>query len=135
MKKLDIALLFAAAACLVLLVSLNATAGQTASNPEEARQNAEEGRKDPHNAVIVINDMTCGLHRVQINDWAGLAIDGQPYGDYKNSSLDDSSNYVHRFGEKAEIRVTQHQRIAFRLVGKTRWASCKPNVFYQEAGQ
>ena len=82
--------------------------------------------------VIVVNDFMCGLHRVQINDFAGLMVDSQPYGDYKTTMLDEENNYVHRFGDKAEIRVTQHSRVAFRLKGETRWARCKPLVFYQE---
>lgn len=82
--------------------------------------------------VLVVNDLMCGLHRVQVNDYAGLMIDSQPYGDYKTTMLDDQSNYVHQFGDKAELRVTQMGRIAFRLAGETRWASCKPLVFYRE---
>ena len=81
--------------------------------------------------VIVVNDFMCGLHRVQINDYSGLMVDGQPYGDYKTTMLDASSNYVHQFGEKAEIRVTPYSRVAFRLAGETRWASCTPLVFHE----
>ena len=84
---------------------------------------------------VVVNDFMCGLHRVQINDFAGLMIDSQPYGDYKTTMLDAESNYVHQFGDKAELRVTQQGRVAFRLKGETRWASCKPLVFYQEQTQ
>ena len=83
--------------------------------------------------VIVVNDFMCGLHRVQINDYSGLMVDSQPYGDYKTTMLDAQNNYVHQFGEKAEIRVTQYSRVAFRLVGETRWASCTPLVLYAEA--
>lgn len=82
--------------------------------------------------VIVVNDFMCGLHRVQVNDFSGLMVDGQPYGDYKTTMLDTQNNYVHQFGEKAELRVTQYNRVAFRLVGETRWAACHPVVF--EAG-
>lgn len=81
--------------------------------------------------VIVVNDFMCGMHRVQINDYSGLMVDSQPYGDYKTTMLDAQNNYVHQFGEKAEIRVTQHSRVAFRLVGETRWASCTPLVFHE----
>lgn len=87
---------------------------------------------DPHVPVVVVNDFLCGLHRVQINDFSGLAVDSQPYGDYKSTMLDKENNYVHQFGEKAEVRVTQHNRVAFRLKGETRWAACKPVVFYGE---
>lgn len=81
--------------------------------------------------VVVVNDFMCGIHRVQINDYAGLMVDSQPYGDYKTTMLDAQSNYVHQFGEKAEIRVTQYSRVAFRLAGETRWASCTPLVFHE----
>lgn len=87
---------------------------------------------EPEEQVLVVNDLMCGLHRVQINDYAGLMIDSQPYGEYKTTMLDDQSNYVHQFGDKAELRVTQMGRIAFRLAGETRWASCKALVFYRE---
>lgn len=87
---------------------------------------------DPHVPTVVVNDFLCGLHRVQINDFSGLGVDGQPYGDYKSTMLDKENNYVHQFGEKAEVRVTQHNRVAFRLKGETRWAACKPVVFYEE---
>ena len=83
--------------------------------------------------VIVVNDFMCGLHRVQVNDFSGLMVDGQPYGDYKTTMLDAQNNYVHQFGEKAEVRVTQYSRVAFRLVGESRWAACKPVVFLQGA--
>lgn len=83
--------------------------------------------------VIVVNDFMCGLNRVQINDYSGLMVDGQPYGDYKTTMLDAQNNYVHQFGEKAEIRVTQYSRVAFRLAGETRWASCTPLVFHEVA--
>lgn len=86
----------------------------------------------PEEQVLVVNDLMCGLHRVQLNDYAGLMLDSQPYGEYKTTMLDSQSNYVHQFGEKAELRVTQMGRIAFRLAGETRWASCRPLVFYQE---
>lgn len=81
--------------------------------------------------VIVVNDFMCGLHRVQINDYSGLMVDSQPYGDYRTTMLDTGNNYVHQFGEKAEIRVTQFGRVAFRLVGETRWAACTPLVFHE----
>lgn len=81
--------------------------------------------------VIVVNDFMCGLHRVQVNDFSGLMVDGQPYGDYKTTMLDAQNNYVHQFGEKAEVRVTQYSRVAFRLAGETRWAACKPLVFHE----
>lgn len=93
-----------------------------------AELKADTPADDP---VIVVNDFMCGLHRVQINDFAGLMVDGQPYGDYKTSMLDASNNYVHQFGDKAEIRVTPYSRVAFRLAGETRWASCKPLVFHE----
>lgn len=83
--------------------------------------------------VIVVNDFMCGLHRVQVNDFSGLMIDGQPYGDYKTTMLDAQNNYVHQFGEKAEVRVTQYSRVAFRLVGESRWAACRPVVFHDGA--
>lgn len=81
--------------------------------------------------VIVVNDFMCGLHRVQINDYSGLMVDSQPYGEYKTTMLDAQNNYVHQFGDKAEIRVTQYSRVAFRLVGETRWAACTPLVFHE----
>lgn len=83
--------------------------------------------------VIVVNDFMCGLHRVQVNDFSGLMVDGQPYGDYKTTMLDAQNNYVHQFGEKAEVRVTQYSRVAFRLVGESRWAACRPVVFHDGA--
>ena len=82
--------------------------------------------------AAVANDFMCGLYRVQINDFAGLMVNSQPYGDYKTTMLDAQNNYVHQFGEKAEIRVTQHSRVAFRLAGETGWNACKPLVFYQD---
>lgn len=88
-------------------------------------------KASPADPVIVVNDFMCGLHRVQINDYAGLMVDSQPYGDYKTTMLDAQNNYVHQFGEKAEVRVTQYSRVAFRLVGDTRWASCTPLVFHE----
>lgn len=81
----------------------------------------------------VVNDFMCGLHRVQISDTGGLLVDETAYGDYKGSELDHQSSYIHRFGDKAELRVTQFGRVAFRLAGESRWASCKPLVFYKEA--
>lgn len=86
---------------------------------------------------LIVTDFMCGLYRVQINSepQPSLMLNRQPYGDYRNSTLDKANNYVHRFGEKAEIRVTQYSRVAFRLVGETRWAACKPLVMYQEQTQ
>lgn len=90
-----------------------------------------ELREDQSVPVIVVNDFMCGLHRVQVNDFSGLMVDSQPYGDYKTTMLDAQNNYVHQFGEKAELRVTQYSRVAFRLVGETRWAACHPAVFHE----
>lgn len=85
--------------------------------------------------AAVANDFLCGLHRVTIDDDAHLNVNGEDYGEHKTTMLDAESNYVHQFGDKAELRVTQQGRIAFRLVGQTRWASCKPLVFYREQAQ
>lgn len=84
---------------------------------------------------IVANDFMCGLYRVQLNDYVGLVINGKQYGAYKTTMLDKENNYVHQFGDRAELRVTQHGRVAFRIAGETRWASCKPLVLYAEASK
>ncbi len=83
----------------------------------------------------VANDFMCGLYRVTIGDDAHLRVNGDDQGEHRTTMLDDQSNYVHQFGDKAELRVTQMGRIAFRLAGETRWASCKPLVLYQEQTQ
>ena len=85
--------------------------------------------------AAVANDFLCSLHRVTIDDNAHLRINGADYGEHKTTMLDAESNYVHQFGEKAELRVTQQGRVAFRLKGETRWASCKALVLYQEQTQ
>lgn len=92
-----------------------------------------QAAEQPASDGVVVNDFMCGLHRVQISDSGGLLVDETAYGDYKGSELDHESSYIHRFGDKAELRVTQFGRVAFRLAGETRWASCKPLVFYKEA--
>lgn len=80
----------------------------------------------------VANDFMCGLNRVTIGDDAHLRVNGEDKGEHRTTMLDDQSNYVHQFGDRAELRVTQMGRIAFRLAGETRWASCKALVFYRE---
>lgn len=85
--------------------------------------------------AAVANDFMCGLHRVTIDDDAHLTVNGEDYGEHKTTMLDAESNYVHQFGDKAELRVTQQGRVAFRLKGETRWASCKALVLYQEQTQ
>lgn len=103
--------------------------GNVHADAEVPQTATTAARKDV--PVIVVNDFMCGLHRVQVNDFSGLMVDGQPYGDYKTTMLDAQNNYVHQFGEKAEVRVTQYSRVAFRLAGETRWAACKPLVFQE----
>lgn len=105
--------------------------GKAHANAEVPQSGTPAARKDV--PVIVVNDFMCGLHRVQVNDFSGLMVDGQPYGDYKTTMLDAQNNYVHQFGEKAELRVTQYSRVAFRLVGESRWAACRPVVFHDGA--
>lgn len=85
--------------------------------------------------VVVVNDFMCGLHHVMIRDDGGLMVNEQPYGEYKTTLLTEDNSYVHQFGEKAELRVSQLGRIAFRLAGETRWAKCKPLVFYTDSQQ
>lgn len=83
----------------------------------------------------VANDFMCGLHRVTIGDDAHLRINGEDQGEHRTTMLDDQSSYVHQFGDRAELRVTQQGRVAFRLKGETRWNSCKALVLYQEQTQ
>ena len=85
--------------------------------------------------AAVANDFMCGLYRATITDEAHLTVNGEDHGEHKTTMLDAESNYVHQFGDKAELRVTQQGRVAFRLKGETRWASCRPLVFYQEQTQ
>lgn len=112
MKTVKIALLALVALCAVLFATLDA----------KAEDNG-----------IVANDFMCGLYRVQVNDYVGLVVNGKVYGAYKTTMLDKENNYVHQFGERAELRVTQHGRVAFRIAGETRWNGCKPLVLYAEA--
>lgn len=81
----------------------------------------------------VANDFMCGLYRVTIGDDAHLRVNGEDQGEHRTTMLDDQSNYVHQFGDRAELRVTQHGRVAFRIPGETRWNGCKPLVLYAEA--
>ena len=85
--------------------------------------------------AAVANDFMCGLYRATIQDDAHLTVNGEDQGEHKTTMIDAESNYVHQFGEKAELRVTQQGRVAFRLKGETRWASCKALVLYQEQTQ
>ena len=85
--------------------------------------------------AAVANDFMCGLYRATIQDDAHLTVNGEDQGEHKTTMLDAESNYVHQFGDKAELRVTQQGRVAFRLKGETRWASCKALVLYQEQTQ
>ncbi len=80
----------------------------------------------------VANDFQCRDQRVTIQGDAHLTVNGVDKGPHKTTMLDAESNFVHQFGDRAELRVTQQGRIAFRLAGETRWASCKPLVLYQE---
>lgn len=82
--------------------------------------------------ATVANDFMCGLYRATIQDNAHLTVNGEDQGEHKTTMLDSESNYIHQFGDKAELRVTQQGRIAFRLKGETRWNACKALVFYQE---
>lgn len=114
MKTVKTALLALVALCAVLFAALDAK--------------AEDNN-------LVANDFMCGLYRVQLNDYVGLVINGKQYGAYKTTMLDKENNYVHQFGDRAELRVTQHGRAAFRIAGETRWNGCKPLVLYAEASK
>lgn len=90
-------------------------------------------------SATTASDFMCGMNRVQLTlnqgDPADLQalVEGKSL-NYTGSTVEKNDDIVHRFGteRKGELRVTQKGRVAFRIVGESRWAACIPLVLYRE---
>lgn len=75
-------------------------------------------------------DLLCGLYRIDVQKQS-LIVNGVMY-DYVTSLVVDNGDVTHYYSEGNQVRVTQHNRVAYRQVKKTRWSACHPVIYYQE---
>lgn len=71
--------------------------------------------------------LICGMYEIDVTDDYSLKVNGKDAGAYKGTIMDKYFSYQHQYqkGDKvSEVRETQKGRMAFRIVGESRWNSC-----------
>jgi len=71
--------------------------------------------------------LTCGLYEIDVTDDYSLKVNGKDAGAYKGTIMDKYFSYQHRYqkdDQVSEVRETQKGRMAFRIVGESRWNAC-----------
>lgn len=71
--------------------------------------------------------LICGMYEIDVTDDYSLKVNGKDAGAYKGTRMDKYFSYQHQYqkGDKvSEVRETQKGRMAFRIVGESRWNAC-----------
>ena len=71
--------------------------------------------------------LTCGLYEIDVTDDYSLKVNGKDAGAYKGTIMDKYFSYQHRYqkdDQVSEVRETQKGRMAFRIIGESRWNAC-----------
>ena len=74
-------------------------------------------------------DFLCGINRVDVLQ-NGLVVNGTAYR-YNTTIMSDNGDYFYKFEGDHQIRMTQHNRMAYKDQ-KSRWSACKPIIYYRE---
>jgi len=77
--------------------------------------------------VAHAKSLTCGLYEIEVTDDYSLKVNGKDAGAYKGTIMDKYFSYQHRYqkdDQVSEVRETQKGRMAFRIVGESRWNAC-----------
>lgn len=71
--------------------------------------------------------LICGLYEIDVTDDYSLKVNGKDAGAYKGTIIDKYFSYQHQYqkgDQVSEVRETQKGRMAFRIVGESRWSAC-----------
>lgn len=77
----------------------------------------------PVNAKSLI----CGMYEIDVTDDYSLKVNGKDAGAYRGTIMDKYFSYQHQYqkgDQVSEVRETQKGRMAFRIVGESRWNAC-----------
>jgi len=78
-------------------------------------------------SAVNAKSLTCGLYEIDVTDDYSLKVNGKDAGAYKGTIMDKYFSYQHRYqkdDQVSEVRETQKGRMAFRIVGESRWNAC-----------
>lgn len=84
-------------------------------------------------AIIVFSSqassksLICGMYEIDVTDDYSLKVNGKDAGAYKGTIMDKYFSYQHQYkkgDQVSEVRETQKGRMAFRIVGESRWNAC-----------
>lgn len=81
----------------------------------------------PAEASKETKKLTCGLYEIEVTDDYSLKVNGKDAGAYKGTIMDKYFSYQHRYqkdDQVSEVRETQKGRMAFRIIGESRWNAC-----------
>lgn len=71
--------------------------------------------------------LICGMYEIDVTDDYSLKVNGKDAGAYKGTIMDKYFSYHHQYqkvDQASEVRETQKGRMAFRIVGESRWNAC-----------
>jgi len=71
--------------------------------------------------------LICGMYEIDVTDDYSLKVNGKDAGSYKGTIMDKYFSYQHQYqkgDQVSEVRETQKGRMAFRIVGESRWNAC-----------
>lgn len=71
--------------------------------------------------------LICGMYEIDVTDDYSLKVNGKDAGAYKGTIMDKYFSYHHQYqkgDQVSEVRETQKGRLAFRVVGDSRWNAC-----------
>ena len=71
--------------------------------------------------------LICGMYEIDVTDDYSLKVNGKDAGAYKGTIMDKYFSYQHQYqkgDQVSEVRETQKGRMAFRIVGESRWNAC-----------
>lgn len=73
------------------------------------------------------NSYVCGMYEIDVTDDYSLKVNGKDAGSYKGTIMDKYFSYQHQYqkgDQVSEVRETSKGRMAFRIVGESRWSAC-----------
>lgn len=71
--------------------------------------------------------LICGMYEIDVTDDYSLKVNGKDAGAYRGTIMDKYFSYQHQYkkgDQVSEVRETQKGRMAFRIVGESRWNAC-----------
>lgn len=71
--------------------------------------------------------LICGMYEIDVTDDYSIKVNGKDAGVYKGTIMDKYFSYYHQYqkgDQVSEVRETPKGRMAFRIVGESRWNAC-----------